>query len=132
MRQLWGDARSHLQFPLPPLQHDHAFVAGHQQTEGKPGPAVLLWDDAGFSGPLKAENADVFINTKDTYKDAPGFYATDATFKSGRLLTDTNPQQKDFLWSSGSRTGGVAAGVRARLRLVARGAIPGRADVGDK
>ncbi|MGD0781872.1 MAG: prolyl oligopeptidase family serine peptidase, partial [Candidatus Aminicenantales bacterium] len=86
-----------------PMYGEWTKKAGIGRIEkGKPGPAVLLWEDAGFAGPLKAENADVFVYTKDTYKDAPGLYATDATFKSGRLLTDTNPQQKDFLWSSGS------------------------------
>ena len=69
--------------------------------KGKPGLAVLLWDDAGFGMPLKAENAEIYLYTRDTYKDAPAVYATDATFKNGRQLTDTNPQQKDFLWSSG-------------------------------
>jgi dipeptidyl aminopeptidase/acylaminoacyl peptidase len=86
-----------------PMYGEWTKKAGIGRLEkGKPGLTVLLWDDAGFAGPLKAENADVFLYTRDTYKDAPGLYVTDATFKAGRLLTDTNPQQKDFLWSSGS------------------------------
>jgi dipeptidyl aminopeptidase/acylaminoacyl peptidase len=69
--------------------------------KGKPGAAVLLWDEAGFGFPIKARKAGVFLYTRDTAKDSPDAYATDAAFKSGRRLTDINPQQKDFLWSSG-------------------------------
>ncbi len=86
-----------------PMYGEWTKKAGLGRIEkGKPGLAVLLWDDAGFAGPLKAENADVYVFTKDTYKDAPALYATDASFKTARLLTDSNPQQRDFLWSSGS------------------------------
>jgi dipeptidyl aminopeptidase/acylaminoacyl peptidase len=69
---------------------------------GKSAPALLLWDDAGFGGLAKAKKADVFVYTRDTYKDYPDYYATDATLANGRRLTEANPQQKDFLWSSGS------------------------------
>jgi dipeptidyl aminopeptidase/acylaminoacyl peptidase len=70
--------------------------------KGKASPALLLWDDAGFGGLAKAKKADVFVYTRDTYKDYPDYYATDATLANGRRLTEANPQQKDFLWSNGS------------------------------
>jgi dipeptidyl aminopeptidase/acylaminoacyl peptidase len=70
--------------------------------KGRPGAAMLLWEDAGFGGLAKAENADVFVYTRDTYKDYPDYYAADALLRNGRRLTEANPQQKDFLWSSGS------------------------------
>jgi len=70
-----------------------------------PGAGVerLFWDDALFSRVMKASKADVFAYTKETYKDSPDFYVTDAAFGAGTRVTDINPQQKDFLWSSGSR-----------------------------
>jgi dipeptidyl aminopeptidase/acylaminoacyl peptidase len=68
----------------------------------RPGVTMLLWEDAGFGGLAKAENADVFVYTRDTYKDYPDYYAADALLRNGRRLTEANPQQKDFLWSSGS------------------------------
>ncbi|HSA94965.1 MAG TPA: prolyl oligopeptidase family serine peptidase, partial [Acidobacteriota bacterium] len=70
--------------------------------KGQTAPTRLLWDDAGFGGLAKAKKADVFVYTRDTFKDYPDFYATDATLANGRRLTEANPQQKDFLWSSGS------------------------------
>jgi dipeptidyl aminopeptidase/acylaminoacyl peptidase len=70
--------------------------------KGKAAPVLLLWDDAGFGGLAKAKQADVFVYTRDTFKDYPDYYVTDALLKTGRRLTEANPQQKDFLWSSGS------------------------------
>ncbi len=70
--------------------------------KGKTAPALLVWDDAGFGGLAKAKKADAFVYTRDTYKDYPDYYAADASLLNGRRLTEANPQQKDFLWSSGS------------------------------
>ena len=71
-------------------------------NKGKPGPKMLLWDDALFSL-RKAEKADVYLLTKQTHKDYPNYYLTDASLEKSEQLTDANPQQKDFLWSSGTR-----------------------------
>lgn len=70
--------------------------------KGKPGVKMMLWEDAYFSL-RKAEDSDVYLYTKATYKDYPDYYVTDANMKNGKKITDANPQQKDFLWSSGSR-----------------------------
>jgi dipeptidyl aminopeptidase/acylaminoacyl peptidase len=69
--------------------------------KGKPGPTVLLWDDAGFGGLAKAKKAEVYIYSRDTSKDYPDYYVTDALLKNGQKITEANPQQKDFLWTSG-------------------------------
>jgi dienelactone hydrolase len=77
--------------------------AGIARVEkGKPAPAILLWDDAGFGNLAKAKKAEVYAYARDTYKDYPDFYAADAMLRNGQRLTEANPQQKDFLWSSGS------------------------------
>ncbi|MGZ5423190.1 MAG: alpha/beta hydrolase family protein, partial [Candidatus Aminicenantales bacterium] len=69
--------------------------------KGKPAPTMLLWDDAGFGNLAKAKKAEVYVYARDTYKDYPDFYATDALLRNGKRLTEANPQQKDFLWTSG-------------------------------
>ena len=71
--------------------------------KGKPGPKVLLWNDASFSGLLKAKNADVYLYRKSTYKDYPDFYVADKSLSNSTKITNANPGQKDFLWSSGVR-----------------------------
>ncbi len=69
--------------------------------KGKTGISPLLWDDAGFGGPMKARKADVCFYTRDTNNEYPNYYVTDAQLKNGQRLTEANPQQKDFFWSSG-------------------------------
>lgn len=69
--------------------------------KGKPAPSMLLWDDAGFGGLAKAKRAEVYIYTRDTHKDFPDYYVTDALLRNGRRITEANPQQGGFLWSSG-------------------------------
>lgn len=69
--------------------------------KGKSGVNVLLWDNAGFGMPMKARKADVLLYTRDTYDEYPNWYVSDAALKNGQKITDANPQQKDFHWSSG-------------------------------
>ncbi|MEP7339765.1 MAG: prolyl oligopeptidase family serine peptidase, partial [Acidobacteriota bacterium] len=70
---------------------------------GKAGPKMLQWDDAGFGSVMKAKKADVWLYTRETYQDAPSYYLADAQLANGKKITDANPQQKDFLWSAGSK-----------------------------
>jgi len=64
---------------------------------------ILLWDDASYYNLLKARDADVYLYTRETYKDYPDYYVTDSTLGSGKRITDANPQQQEYLWSEGSR-----------------------------
>jgi len=51
---------------------------------------------------MRADRADTFLYSRETYQDSPDFLVTDASLAAGTKITDINPQQKDFLWSSGS------------------------------
>jgi len=62
---------------------------------------MLLWEDASFTL-TKTRKADVYLMTKQTYKDYPDYDLTDKDMKKSVKLTEANPQQRDFLWSSGS------------------------------
>ena len=69
-------------------------------SKGKPGVKMLLWDDAVFSM-RKAEKAPVYFYIKQTYKEYGDYYVAKADLKNGQKITNANPQQKDFHWSSG-------------------------------
>jgi len=69
--------------------------------KGNPGAEMLLWDDAVFSL-TKAKETDVYLYSRQTHKDFPDYYVTDASLQKGQSLTDANPQQKDFYWSDGT------------------------------
>ncbi len=59
---------------------------------------MLMWDDATYTTLLKAKHADVFLYTRETVSEFP-----DYRVMNGPKITDANPQQKEFLWSKGSR-----------------------------
>ena len=79
---------------------------------GKPGAQRLVWDDAKYAF-QKAKDADVYVFTKQTAVEFPDYYVagadlvrpvtSSAAIKAARQLTDANPQQKEFAWTSGVR-----------------------------
>ena len=72
-------------------------------SNGKPGVKMLTWDDASFGGLMKAKKADVWFYTRETHAEAPNYLVADASLGNAKIITDVNPQQKDFLWSSGAK-----------------------------
>ncbi|MBS1790296.1 MAG: S9 family peptidase [Acidobacteria bacterium] len=70
---------------------------------GKPGVKMLTWDDAAFGGLMKAKKADVWLYTHESQSEAPNYLVADASLGNAKKITDSNPQQKDFLWSSGAK-----------------------------
>lgn len=69
---------------------------------GHAGVRMLQWDDAAFPQLIKAKRADTYLYTRETFKEYPNFYLADASLH-GERITDADPQQKDFLWTSGVR-----------------------------
>ncbi len=69
--------------------------------KGKPGPKALLWDDAGFGSLLKARKAEIYLYTRETSRDFADWLAAGPDLDKALRLTEANPQQKDFFWSSG-------------------------------
>jgi dipeptidyl aminopeptidase/acylaminoacyl peptidase len=58
---------------------------------------VLL--DANVSRIVKAEKADVFAYTVQTFNQSPNFLVAGPDLANARRLTDTNPFQAEFAWS---------------------------------
>ena len=69
---------------------------------GSGGVERLLWDDARFGSLMKARFAEVYLYTRETNGDFPDYYLADATLR-GERITQANPQQPQFAWSSGAR-----------------------------
>ncbi len=70
---------------------------------GKPGAKPLMWDDASYGTLVKAKAADAYFFTRETPQDGPEYFVAGAALGNARKLTESNPQQKDFLWSAGAR-----------------------------
>lgn len=71
---------------------------------GKPGLTRVMWDDAVYGPVLKARQADVFLYTRQTYKDPPDYYVAGAAIANGKKITDLAAAtgQDKFLWSAGT------------------------------
>lgn len=63
-------------------------------------PKNLLFEDVRFGRPMKAENADRVILTKETFVEFPNYYSTSTSFKNLKQVTDANPQQAEYAWGS--------------------------------
>jgi dipeptidyl aminopeptidase/acylaminoacyl peptidase len=63
---------------------------------------MLVWDDASYATLMKAKRANVYLYTRETVSEYPDYHLA-ANGGPGPKITDANPQQKDFLWSKGSR-----------------------------
>jgi dipeptidyl aminopeptidase/acylaminoacyl peptidase len=72
-------------------------------SPGKSGVTPLLWDDAAYGNLMKAKSADTYLFTKQSVTAAPDYHVSQATLANAQKVTSANPQQKDFLWSSGSQ-----------------------------
>lgn len=72
-------------------------------AEGTTGVEMLLWEDASIRFAGKLEDSEHFTFTKQTSQHPLNFYVAGPDLKDAVQLTDINPQQKNFLWSSGVR-----------------------------
>lgn len=70
---------------------------------GSPGVKQLLWGKCSFTGLQKAKNADVMVYQRHSNLNSPNVFVANPDFAKPERLTDVNPQQKDYLWSSGVR-----------------------------
>jgi dipeptidyl aminopeptidase/acylaminoacyl peptidase len=66
-------------------------------------PKTLVWDDAEFSGLLKAKKADTYLFRRETWADYPDFHVANAELAGATKVTAANPQQKEFGWTSGAK-----------------------------
>ena len=68
------------------------------QADGSLAPERLLWGDFAVNRPIKADNADVLVYTRETFREFPNLRVSDLTLADSRQVSDANPQQADYLW----------------------------------
>lgn len=61
---------------------------------------LLLLDAAHYGMPIKSEDADVLMLTKESFEDAPDLHLYSPKMKHLARITDINPQQKVFNWGT--------------------------------
>ncbi len=68
----------------------------------KAGAEILFADDAKYFV-NRARDAETWVYTRQTVREFPDYWVADAKLANPVRLTDANPQQKDYAWSSGAQ-----------------------------
>jgi len=63
-------------------------------------PAQLLMGDFAFGQPRKADDADVVVLTRSTFREFPDLWVADADFENLEKVSDANPQQSEYRWGT--------------------------------
>ncbi|HEX2205652.1 MAG TPA: prolyl oligopeptidase family serine peptidase, partial [Longimicrobium sp.] len=63
-------------------------------------PVRLVMEDRLYGSPTKAEDAEVYVFTRQTVSEAPDLWASGASMTGGVRLSDANPQQARIRWPS--------------------------------
>ncbi len=58
----------------------------------------LCWGDKRFTWAGKAKNADRVLMTESTFVEYPNLMLTNSNLENPKVITDANPQQKDYNW----------------------------------
>jgi dipeptidyl aminopeptidase/acylaminoacyl peptidase len=58
----------------------------------------LTWEDKRFGRPQKAEDADRYLFTVQTFQEFPDLWVTSGDFSNRDRITEANPQQEEYLW----------------------------------
>lgn len=58
----------------------------------------VVYDDAAYSTPVKAANADKYLFTRQTFVEFPDLRVSGPDFKSAKKISDANPQQAEYNW----------------------------------
>jgi len=58
----------------------------------------LVYDDARFSTPIRAETADRFLLTRQTFVEFPDLQVSSGKLADMEKISDANPQQAEYMW----------------------------------
>lgn len=60
----------------------------------------LVLEPKAFSNPVKAENADRVVYTKQSFSEFPNLWVASTSFAQQTQVSDANPQQSDYNWGT--------------------------------
>lgn len=69
----------------------------------EPGAKSLIWEDASIGSLRKAENADMFFFSKETFYTPTQIFSADASLSSPTEVTENAPDASKYSWSAGTR-----------------------------
>lgn len=58
----------------------------------------LVWADARFGTPRRAERAERFLLTRETFAEFPDLQVAGPAFRDMRKISDANPQKDEYMW----------------------------------
>ncbi len=61
-------------------------------------PKLIIGGKYALGRPIKAEDADLIVYTKEDFNTYPNLLSTNSSFKNSIQISDAAPQQKDFYW----------------------------------
>jgi dipeptidyl aminopeptidase/acylaminoacyl peptidase len=63
-------------------------------------PQPLVMQDASFGYPDKADDADVLLLTRESFREFPDLWVTDLDFDDMRQVSEANPQMAQYRWGT--------------------------------
>ncbi len=63
-------------------------------------PRELVFTAHDYGNPQKAEDADRFLLTRETFREFPDLYTADGNFSGFERHSDANPQQAEYRWGT--------------------------------
>jgi dipeptidyl aminopeptidase/acylaminoacyl peptidase len=70
----------------------------------RPGVTRLIEEPKRFAFRTRAENAEVFLFTREDYAEFPDLWVADTDFGNARRVTDVNPNLAEFAWGTSELT----------------------------
>jgi dipeptidyl aminopeptidase/acylaminoacyl peptidase len=58
----------------------------------------LVFQDNRFGSLVKADSAEVYLYSRESYEESPNYYLGGPNLSDATRITDTNPFQKDYAW----------------------------------
>ncbi len=58
----------------------------------------LVFENARFNTPRRADKADRFLLTRQTFREFPDLLVSGSSFTNMRKISDANPQQAEYMW----------------------------------